>query len=37
MLKQLDQYRKIQLRIESMETNKDIRDYLELKNTCMML
>ena len=31
MLKQLDQCRKIQLRIESMEMNKDIRDYIELK------
>jgi hypothetical protein len=33
MLKQLDQCRKIQLRIESMETSKDIRDYIELKNS----
>jgi hypothetical protein len=31
MLKQLDKCREIQLRIESMETNKDIRDYIELK------
>jgi hypothetical protein len=33
MLKQLDQYRKIQQRLESMEMSKEIRDYLELKNT----
>jgi len=32
MLKQLDQCRKIQLEIESMETRKEIRDYLELKS-----
>jgi hypothetical protein len=31
MLKQLDKCREIQLRIESMETNKDIRNYIELK------
>ena len=31
MLKQLDQCRKIQLRLESMEMSKEIRDYLELK------